>query len=127
MDEKFLVSSEQVLPGYIVDDNLNDIEWWSLKHHRYAKLEAQMFVNEIQTKFLGSLNYGWQQGIHRKIYYSLPAILRPWLYFFLRFFLLGGIFDRGNARDFHIFQGLWYRILVERYIRDQKNSMNKSI
>jgi hypothetical protein len=43
----------------------------------------------------------------------LPLYLRPFLYFFYRYFLRLGFLDGKEGFIFHFHQALWYRLLVD--------------
>jgi glycosyltransferase involved in cell wall biosynthesis len=46
-------------------------------------------------------------------YYRLPLFVRPFLYFFYRYFLLLGILDGKNGFIFHFLQAFWFRLVVD--------------
>jgi len=46
-------------------------------------------------------------------YYRLPLFVRPFLYFFYRYFLLLGILDCKNGFIFHFLQAFWFRLVVD--------------
>lgn len=116
MDEKFVARPVVDAPGFILDDNLNSIEFWIKKHVRYAQLEASNYLQFSQDYGDSSRTFS-SYDIKKKLYYKLPSSIRPWVYFGYRFLIRGGIFDRGHARSFHLFQGLFYRLLVEHEIK----------
>lgn len=89
-----------MLRGYFVDDNLNDIDWWTTKHLNYAEREARMVI-------AGAVN------ANKRFYYKLPPYIRAVAYWFLRYVLRGGFLDGRAGFRWHFFQGLWYRCMVD--------------
>jgi len=120
MDEHVLVSgSLGLMPGHIIDDNLNSLEWWKEKHKKYSILEAHEYVktrsNKKNTMSNPQLPSGTAYRYRRfkKVYYHFPIFVRPFLFLAIRLFLQRGVLDRGNALRFHFLQCLWYRLLVD--------------
>lgn len=121
-----------------VDDNLNNLTWWTNKHNSYATREAIDLLN-IKYKFLksdsitGELS---QQQDKRKrwfkenFYSYLPLFLRPFLYFIYRYIFKLGFLDGKAGLIWHFLQGFWYRFLVDAKIYDierRAKKENKSI
>lgn len=121
-----------------VDDNLNNLTWWTNKHNSYATREAIDLLN-IKYKFLksdsitGELS---QQQDKRKrwfkenFYSYLPLFLRPFLYFIYRYIFRLGFLDGIPGLIWHFLQGFWYRFLVDAKIYDierRAKKENKSI
>ena len=61
----------------------------------------------------------------KHIYYKLPPKIRPFLFYFYRLFLRGGIFDSTGGFYYHLFQGLMYRSFVEYIYFKKTNIKNK--
>ncbi|MGA7749039.1 MAG: glycosyltransferase family 2 protein, partial [Gallionella sp.] len=124
MDEHIILSDagdKVFFPGDIVDDNKNNITWWTTKHNRYATLEMIELLN-IRYEFamhVGSDSRDIIQQASRKrwikerVYSKLPLGLRALVYFLYRYILLGGFLDGYRGMIFHILQGFWYRFLVD--------------
>jgi glycosyltransferase involved in cell wall biosynthesis len=51
-------------------------------------------------------------------YYRLPLLLRPFLYFFYRYFLLLGFLDGREGFLFHFLQAFWFRLVVDVRLRE---------
>ena len=59
-----------------------------------------------------------RRWLKNNLYLRAPIFLRPFLYFFYRYFLRAGFLDGLQGSFFHILQGLWYRFLVDvEYVR----------
>lgn len=105
MDEHIVTTSgtNYKLRGKFVDDSLMPFEEWKEKHRNYAKREARMAVE-------GRAN------ANKALYYKLPPYLRAFAYFSIRYFLKLGFLDGLPGWRWHFWQGLWYRLLVDKEI-----------
>lgn len=105
----------------IVDDNLNDLGWWTAKHNNYAVREAADLLN-MKYRFMAvdgheQLQTGEQSAVKRwlkeRVYSRMPLFVRPFLYFFYRYFLRLGFLDGREGLVWNVLQGFWYRFLVD--------------
>jgi len=123
MDEHMVLHSGQAqrLRHLVIDDNLNDIFWWTRKHLGYAAREAVDLLN-LRHRFLVVPNHhrrgtGTQAATKRWIkeqcYSRLPLGIRPALYYLYRTLVQLGILDDPKGWASHFLQGLWYRALVD--------------
>jgi len=90
MDEHIKLSSGKTIQfeNDLVDDNLNDLTWWTSKHNNYATREAVDILNIIY-EFLKydevpANIFGTQEEKKRwlkKRYAKLPLFTRPFIYF----------------------------------------------
>ena len=122
MDEHIkLTSGKKVqFQNDIVDENKNNLTWWTTKHNNYATREAVDILNilynftsydEIVPNIFGTQE---QKKRWLKIRYaSLPLFIRPVLYFHWRYFLKLGFLDGKQGLIWHFLQGCWYRFLVD--------------
>jgi len=123
MDEHMVVGEGKVLDlrHDLVDENLNDIHWWTTKHNNYARREAADLLN-IELGLWAEEGAGGNKAnaqasrkrwIKEKVYRRLPIGMRPALYFLYRFVFLRGFLDHPRVWIFHFLQGFWYRLLVD--------------
>jgi glycosyltransferase involved in cell wall biosynthesis len=122
MDEHIKVHGEIVaFKGSIIDDNLNNLTWWTAKHNNYASREAVELLI-IQFPELRKNNEDLVDGktslrpkrwIKEAVYSKLPFGVRAFFYFSYRYFLLLGFLDGSKGFEFHFLQGFWYRYLVD--------------
>jgi len=123
MDEHIIIDGKtSILKGKLIDNNLNNLEWWKEKHFGYANREAYdllciKYKRNKNFSTVASYNLKKSDAIKRlikeNIYNNLPINFRSKLYFFFRFYLMLGFLDSSSARKFHRLQGLWYRNLVD--------------
>jgi len=121
-----------------IDDNLNNLTWWTNKHNHYATREAIDLLN-IKYKFLKSdsieAELSQQQDKRKrwfkeKLYTRLPLFIRPFFYFIYRYIFKLGFLDGIPGLIWHFLQGFWYRFLVDAKIYDierRAKKENKSI
>jgi glycosyltransferase involved in cell wall biosynthesis len=135
MDEHIKLSKGKTVQfdNDLVDDNKNDLTWWTNKHNHYATREAVDILNTIYGfKTYDEVEpnlFGTQEQRKRKlkhIYARMPLFLRPFIYFMWRYFIKLGFLDGKQGLVWHFLQGFWYRFLVdakinEIYIKAGKN------
>lgn len=129
MDEHIVLSegrAEQLQLDF-VDDNLNDLSWWTTKHNNYAGREAVdyflslMSLQEnsgVEAKLFG--NEAERKRWLKKKYLNFPLFVRPLFNFIYRYFFLLGFLDGKEGLMWHFLQGFWYRFLVDAKIWELK-------
>ena len=125
MDEH-LISEELIIdsPFIFSDISLRDFKEFICKHIDYANLEViSRFEKNMNhnKKFKYAKNTVMKKFLKKNIFYRLPSRLRPFLFYFYRLFIRGGIFDTKGAFYYHLFQGLMYRSFVE-YLHHKKTT-----
>ena len=128
MDEH-LISEELIVdsPFTFSDISLIDFKEFVCKHIDYANLEViSRFenINDDNKRFKYAKNTIIRKFLKNHIFYRFPPRLRPFLFYFYRMFIRGGIFDGPGAFYYHLFQGLMYRSFVE-YIYYKKTQLKK--
>lgn len=123
MDHRFVVTGKTQVwkTGYLKEENLkeNEISFWIAKHNRYSDLVAheelerknQLRSQTIQPKFFGSPDQ--RIAYLKKIWWNMPLFVRPFIYFFHRYFIQLGILDGKEGLIFHFLQALWFRFVVD--------------
>ncbi len=116
----------------LVDDNLNDLTWWTEKHNAYSKREVIDLLNtlhhfckynEVQANIWGTQE---ERKRYLKIKYAkLPLFVRPFIYFLWRYFLKLGFLDGKQGLIWHVLQGFWYRFLVDAKIYELEELARK--
>jgi glycosyltransferase involved in cell wall biosynthesis len=97
----------------------DDISFWVEKHSRYArKLAAEEFrrrqglrADPIRAAWLG--NPDQRTLLMKKLWLRMPLYVRPFLYFFYRYFLQLGFLDGREGAIFHFMHAFWYRLLID--------------
>jgi glycosyltransferase involved in cell wall biosynthesis len=127
-DQHFLVEGEvATLKGDYIDVLTADITTWTVRHARWAELEAR--ENMIQGRGAGQVRAAfWGSPIERrrwlrqKLFYRLPLFVRPFAYWFYRYVLRLGFLDGPEGLIFHFLQGCWYRFLVDTKVFEAHNN-----
>jgi glycosyltransferase involved in cell wall biosynthesis len=108
------------LKHYFVDDNQKPMRFWWQKHIDYAQKEAlslfQDNSNEIQVNLWGS-QAERKLWIRYRIWNKLPVYIRPFIYFFYRYFLRLGFLD---GFVFHFYHGLVYYLIIDSFYLELK-------
>jgi glycosyltransferase involved in cell wall biosynthesis len=129
MDEHIVLKSGKTekFKHDIVDDNLNNLTWWTQKHNSYATREAIDILNinyefsqiyEVKSSIFGKQEQ--QKRQLKKIYAKIPLFIRPFLYFTWRYFIRLGFLDGKQGLIWHFLQAFWYRFLVDAKIYEIK-------
>jgi glycosyltransferase involved in cell wall biosynthesis len=110
----------------LIEDNHKeaDIAFWIEKHNRYALLQAKEELlrkqNGLSWPIPPSLFGSPDQRIIwlRLRWYGLPLYLRPFLYFFYRYFLRFGFLDGKQGFIFHFLHSYWYPLLTDIHLEE---------
>ncbi len=116
MDEHLILleGRSQKLKNDFIDENLNNLNWWTQKHNQYSDREVAAIVRRPVY------------GNHRlAFYYRLPLFWRAFLYFIYRYFFRLGFLDGRAGLIFHFLQGCWYRFLVDAKFHEYKRQIAK--
>jgi glycosyltransferase involved in cell wall biosynthesis len=113
--------------GYLkhpfIHEDRKGISSWIEKHDRYADLEAKLLLERGRggAGRLAGSQAQRKQWIRANVWYRLPPLVRPFLYFFYRYVLRGGFLDGRAGLSFHFLQALWYQMLIDiKYLEMKK-------
>lgn len=132
MDEHMVVKGGRVerLRGKYLDDNLNNITWWTNKHNGYSTREAIDLLNKKYRFLPVTTDSGiltrqarYKRWLKENLYVHLPLGLRAFLFFTYRMIFRLGILDGRGGFAFHFLQGFWYRFLVDVKVREVERRM----
>jgi glycosyltransferase involved in cell wall biosynthesis len=135
MDEHIKVEGQTItLSGAMIDDNLRSLTWWIEKHNGYSSREAvdllnleYQFANQnsVAELTLSHSSVGLKRWIKENIYAKLPGGARSLAYFLWRYIFMLGFLDGARGTQFHFFQALWYRYLVDCKVAEVKRYIKK--
>jgi len=132
MDHHFYVRGKTARLNHdLIEANQNEtLEFWLSKHIRYAKLQAQEQLEQTR-KSTAHANLVGNQDERRQFlkngWEKMPLFLRPFIYFFYRYFFQLGFLDGRTGLIFHLLQAFWYRFVVDAKIYEaQRNLKNES-
>jgi glycosyltransferase involved in cell wall biosynthesis len=110
------------LKNYFTDDNQKSIHYWWQKHVDYAQQEALSLFhansNSIKVDLWGSQSER-KLWIRYRIWNKLPVYVRPFLYFFYRYFFRLGFLD---GFIFHFYHGYVYFMMIDSFLIELKKN-----
>ena len=122
MDEHMKLTSGELIvwEEAFYDDNFNNLKWWTNKHNGYAIREAADLL-DIEYNLTNNEKNGLEgqaasQRSMKHRYAKMPLFWRAFIYFFIRYFLKGGMFEGKEGFLWCFLQGWWYRTLVDALI-----------
>ena len=122
MDERMVLKNGETIKfkGDLIDHNLNNLTWWTQKHNNYSTREAIDILDKIYNftnhNSVPANLYGNGEERRRwfkERYLNLPLFIRPFLFWFIRYFFQGGFLEGKNGFIWNTLQCLWYRFLVD--------------
>ena len=116
-----------------VDDNINNLAWWTNKHNDYSTREA---IDLLNIKYRFSKSGGLKgdltgtqdkkkRWVKENFYSKSPLFFRAFFYFIYRYFFGLGFLDGRSGLVWHFLQGFWYRFLVDAKIYQVKKLAKK--
>ena len=132
-DQHFLVEGDTLkIKGDIIDMVTESLSTFTLRHDKWSNFEAiQQFESYIHEKDVIKANVNGnaiqKRRFQKNIYEKFPLFLRPFIYFFIRYFLKLGFLDGKRGLIFHFLQCFWFRFLIDAKIYELKKNAIKSI
>jgi glycosyltransferase involved in cell wall biosynthesis len=118
-DQHFLANGKiRRLKHDYIDVLTSDLRIWTLRHIRWAELEAQEILagqnsqRRVRPALLGN-PIERRRWLREGLYARLPLFARAFLYWVYRYFLRLGFLDGQEGFIFHFLQGFWFRLLVD--------------
>lgn len=121
LDEHVIVRDGDViiLGCDLVDDNLNNLTYWINKHNKYATMEAIELIdselgivgNKDHVSKLDNRNN--KKRKMKDLYTRMPLFIRPFLFFFYRYFFKLSFLEGKEAFIWDFMHCLWYRTLAD--------------
>jgi len=107
---------------FLEDNKKNNLDYFTEKHLVTAGGELKEIIEadavsirmdaSIEPKFFGAKVHR-TRWLKEKIYSRTPLFIRPFLYFFYRYFFCLGFMDGVPGLIFHVLQGFWYRFYID--------------
>ncbi len=133
-DQHFVVDGHcETIKADMIDTLTDSLSSFTERHNRWSTLEAedQFYkyaannkADLVQAKIAG--NAQQRRRYAKSIYEKFPLFIRPFIYFFIRYFIKLGFLDGAKGLVFHFLQGFWFRFLVDAKIYELKSKMNES-
>lgn len=129
-DQHFVVEGEiyRLRHGDLVDPVMSDLDSWTVRHIRWANLEADEFRSRPSDLSRGTRVVPRLTGnmIERRrwgrvsVYNRMPLFLRATAYFVYRYFIRLGFLDGREGLVFHVLQGFWFRFYIDAKLWERK-------
>jgi glycosyltransferase involved in cell wall biosynthesis len=114
------------IKGYMHDRNSAKLSDWIAAHNRWSDAEAaeklgfrSLKPGVLQPRLTGDARE--RTRFIKEIYYKLPSGLRSVGYFIYRYFFCLGFLDGKVGFYFAFFQALWFRMLVDAKMYEQRD------
>lgn len=128
-DQHFKVEGRvQKIKGDVIDVFDDPLERFTDRHNRWSSFEAIELSGggppataRLVTPDPGG-NAIQKRRFLKSLYERIPLFVRPFLYFFIRYFLRLGFLDGRRGLIFHVLQGFWFRFLVDAKVYELKRS-----
>jgi glycosyltransferase involved in cell wall biosynthesis len=131
-DQHFIVKGEMAkLRHDYIDVVASDLATWSLRHVRWAGLEAielqQPLRSEgrLEPRLLGT-PVERRRWLRANLYARSPMFIRAFGYWLYRYFIRLGFLDGTQGLIFHFLQGCWYRFLTDARIYEARLQQGKA-
>ena len=112
--------------GCIYDRNIDDLNSWINKHNRWSNLDIINNLKSKQKVLEGNIfgNNIERLRLYKNIYLLFPTIIRPFILFFYKYFILLGFLD-GKVGFYYCFlNSLWFRTLIDAKNYEKKIKIN---
>ncbi len=112
------------LRGVMIDDMAMSISEWTARHNRWAdgeveELFAAQETNRLKPDFFGTK--AQRKRFLRERYNRMPLFVRPFLFFFYRYFVRLGFLDGREGFIYWTLQTFWFRFLIDSKIWERRN------
>ncbi len=115
------------LQGFMHDKNSARLTDWIASHNRWSDAEAKEKLgprlaadNVLKPRLMGDARE--RTRFIKEIYYKLPTGLRSLSYFIYRYVFRLGFLDGTTGFYFAFFQALWFRMLVDAKMYEQRTA-----
>ena len=111
------------ISGKLYDLNIKNLTEWIASHNRWSTLEKKDKRNNlkssVQPKLFG--NSIERLRFFKFVYYLFPSLIRPFLLFLYKYFILLGFLDGKIGFYYCFFNSLWFRILIDAKKYEKQN------
>ena len=116
------------ISGILYDTNIKNLSEWIESHNRWSALEikdnrSKNLKNKVQMNLFG--NSIERLRFFKSIYYLTPSLIRPFILFVYKYFILLGFLDGKIGFYYCFFNSLWFRTLIDAK-KYEKNIISKN-
>ena len=131
LDEHLVVTGEtRYIVGDIVDSPDRGLVLWMAKHLKYAEIECTVAYHSINKTRSWREHHGMikvTRFLKEYVYSKLPLFIRPFIYWFYRYFIRLGFLDGTQGAIFHFLHSFWYRFIIDALLFESKITKGKSV
>lgn len=131
MDEHIVIKGDTVrIDGDIVDSPDRGLTPWMEKHLKYAKIECSAVYYDMNDKNSWRNHVGAVRNrrfLKEKVYAKIPLFIRPFFYWFYRYFIRLGFLDGVQGAIFHFLHAFWYRFIIDALLFEAKITKGESV
>lgn len=125
-DQHFVSHRPAVRIGGVLHDmNVGSLTEWTARHNRWSDMEAAELLRpqgdhagQIKARLSGDPRE--RRRLYKGRYYQAPPILRAILLFIYRYGVQGGFLDGREGFLYAFFQVLWFRMLVDAKLHEDR-------
>jgi len=118
-DQHFLVNGKiRSLKHDYIDVITSDLSTWTLRHTRWAELEAREIMGTgnrgqyVRPALLGN-PIERRRWLRENLYGRCPLFVRAFFFWCYRYFVRLGFLDGVEGLIYYVLQGFWYRFYVD--------------
>ena len=126
MDEQITVAGTT---GYIsepfVHHDRKPVQFWYEKHARYTRFQVADLLKSDQEKTLrwadAHTKRDRKRWVKEQVWGRIPVLLRPFIYFIYRYFILMGFLDGKAGFIYHFSHAFLYQFMIAAVYLDQRD------
>ncbi|MEZ0483479.1 glycosyltransferase family 2 protein [Fibrella aquatica] len=128
MDELVIVEGPtRQLTEYIIHQDRKPVRFWYEKHARYTRFQVADLVKSKHEKTLRWAEITNQRDrkrwVKEQVWGRIPVLLRPFLYFVYRYFLLLGFLDGRAGFIYHVSHAFLYQFMIAAVYIDERSRL----
>jgi glycosyltransferase involved in cell wall biosynthesis len=119
------------LAGDLLDLQITTLEKWTTAHNRWSTLEAEEASQReasaaeesggdtLKESLTGDLRMR-RRWLKNRLWYRMPLLVRPCLFFFYSYFIRLGFLDGKVGVVHHVLSSFWFRFLVDAKLLEKR-------
>lgn len=126
MDELVIIDGPSgKLKHAIIHNDRKPVQFWYEKHARYAQFQVADLLKSDQEKTLrwadAHTKRDKKRWVKEQIWWRIPVLLRPVLYFIYRYFIQLGFLDGKAGFIYHFSHAFIYQFMIAAVYIDERN------
>jgi len=112
---------------FLEDNHNNNLDFFTRKHLATAVGEVEEILNDtlcddksVEPSIFGN-KVSRTRWLKINIYNKTPLFVRPFIYFFYRYFICLGFLDGKSGLVFHMLQAFWYRFYIDACLYEKRS------